>query len=289
MSREKLEKALEHLINEDKEQAEELLHEYYVGLARQVWSDLVESDEIEEEKIVDEANEEELEEDFGSEDDEADFLDDVETDKQEIEAEEYFGEEGEDGEEGDADMGDEAPAGDAEKAEDAIMNVEDALSELKATFAEIMGDDAGEEGDAEADMDMDMEMPEMPEESVEQPVAEKTEEVSETDEAVEEAKDEAVEEAKDDAKEEAKTEDLDEDLREYTEKKTADNADHADNKASPVGPGEDVGGESVDMTKGGEETGRSAPSSGSMGTDNQDAKLSSAPKPKMTETKRAKK
>ena len=54
MSREKLEKALEHLINEDQEQAEELLHDYYVGLARQVWSDLVESDEIEEEEIVDE-------------------------------------------------------------------------------------------------------------------------------------------------------------------------------------------------------------------------------------------
>ena len=96
MSREKLEQALEHLINEDKEQAEDLLHEYYVGLARQVWSDLVESDEIEEEKIVDEANEEELDEDFGSEDDEADFLDDIETDSEEIEAEEYFGEEDDD-------------------------------------------------------------------------------------------------------------------------------------------------------------------------------------------------
>ena len=31
-------------------------------------------------------------------------------------------------------------SGDAEKAEDAIMNVEDALSELKATFAEILNE-----------------------------------------------------------------------------------------------------------------------------------------------------
>ena len=50
-----------------------------------------------------------------------------------------------------------------------------------------------------------------------------------------------------------------------------------------------MGGEAVDMSKGGDEKGRPAPKAQDIGGTTQDAKLSSAPKPKMTETKRAKK
>jgi len=253
MSQDKLEQALEHLINEENEAAEELLHDYYVGLARQVWSDLVESDEIEEDEIVDEAEEEDLDEDFGSEDDEAAFLDDIESDSEEIESEEYFGEDDDEEDEGDDDM----DAGDMDAAEDAIMNVEDALAELKDVFAGIMGDEAPADDAPEAP-----EMPDMEEEV-----------------AFEEAEEE-LDESSDDS----------DDLREYTEKVNTAMPDGSD--ASAKSPVKDAGNEHDSKphpTDTSEEKGGSAPSSGDFGGGTtQDAKMNAAPKPKMNETRQKK-
>ncbi|MDA9302347.1 hypothetical protein N9Q27_00055 [bacterium] len=150
-------KIIESLVNGDEANASELLHEAFVERAREIWSDLVEQDEIAE----DEVSEEELEEAIGSEEAD-DFLDDIETSEDEIEAEEAFGESDDEDEDAmDMDSEEELSmdhdeAGDND-VEDAIVNVEDALADLKATFAEIIGDDMSDDSE-EAEMPaMDME------------------------------------------------------------------------------------------------------------------------------------
>jgi hypothetical protein len=176
-------KIIESLVNGEEAKASDLLHEAFVDKAREIWNDLVEADE----SIEDELAEEELEEAIGSEEAD-DFIDDIEVDEDEIESEEMYGEAEEDdmddyeaadelaGDEGDmdfevdGDMGD--MGGEEGGVEDAMMSVEDALADLKAEFARLMGDMGGDEeaeemGDEEGeemDMDMDMEEPEVEEE-----------------------------------------------------------------------------------------------------------------------------
>ena len=149
-------KIIESLVNGDSASAEDLLHEAFVEKAREIWSDLVEQDEIVEDDIA----EEELEEAFGDEESD-DFLNDIETADEEIEAEEAFGE-AEDEDEGELDADMELAADDGFDAEgddngdigDAITSVEDALADLKAEFAKLMGDDMDDDMDDMDDMDM---------------------------------------------------------------------------------------------------------------------------------------
>lgn len=152
-------KIIESLVNGDEANASELMHEAFVERAREIWSDLVEQDEIAE----DEVSEEDLEEAIGEEEAD-DFLNDIETSEDEIEAEEAFGESDDEEDDEAMDMDseeelsmDHEEAGDND-VEDAIVNVEDALADLKATFAEIIGDDMSDDDEAEAPaMDMDAE------------------------------------------------------------------------------------------------------------------------------------
>ena len=169
-------KVLEYLVNEEREKASDLLHDIFVEKAKNHWSSLTENDESVEEDIQDEdldetydVDEEGVEEAIDSYDAEEDFLDDIESAENEIDSEEVFGEdEHEDDEE---DMGDDDAAmdlavsmddeGEGEMeapadAEEAMDNVEDAIEELRAAFADLMGD----EGDDDAD---EPEMPEMEE------------------------------------------------------------------------------------------------------------------------------
>ena len=262
-------KIIESLVNGDSAAAEDLLHEAFVEKAREIWSDLVEQDEIVEDDIA----EEELEEAFGDEESD-DFLNDIETADDEIEAEEAFGEaEDEDEGELDADMelaaddGFEAE-GDDDGIEDAIMSVEDALADLKAEFAKLMGDDMDD--DMEDDMDDDM------------------------DDDEEEVEEEFTFEAEEDLEEEA------EELEESAElhKVGKDKAIHPvdmpagdDGKASPVskgledpfsGKGNNAKADPVDFT-GDKEAGRSAPKAASMSGfkhPGEGASLSAAPKAK---------
>jgi hypothetical protein len=228
-------KVIESLVNGDEAKASDLLHEAFVEKARDIWADLVEQDEIVEDDV-----ETELDEEFGDEES-GDFLDDLETDESEIESEEAFGEDDDEPEmDMDADMdaemelatddegeeGDEADDaeemdmdGDADdKIEAEFASVEDALNDLKATFAEIMGD----------------------EEPAEEAVA------FESEDDLEEAKDEELDESDEEVEESA--DDDDEKLDEAAElqKIGKDKAVHPvdmpagdDGKASPVGPGTD--------------------------------------------------
>ena len=235
-SKTKLEKVLELVINEETEQASDLLHDIFVEKSREIYADLIEEDaEVEDviEETEDQVEEEDLDETIDVSDSEADFIDDIEDAQDEIEAEEVFGEnEDEDEAEAEMDLADEMGGDDMEDnapdAEEAMMNVEDALEELKAAFAELTGDD--DEPADEPEMD---------------------ETVAFESEEVEEASEEATEE-----------------LEEGAEMKavSATHSDGSDNTHSPVGPGDDMGGESVDIA-GSEEKGGSAPAAKPMGVD----------------------
>ena len=153
-------KVLEYLVNEDREKASDLLHDVFVEKAKNHWASLSESDESVEEDIQDEDLDEtyEVDEAIDNYDAEEDFLDDIETAENEIEAEEVYGED-EDGD--DMDMDAEAPEmdmdmdmdaeedDDAAEPEEALANVEDAIAELRAAFAGMMDDEPAEEPEME--------------------------------------------------------------------------------------------------------------------------------------------
>jgi len=155
-----LTKVLEYLVNEDREKAADLLHDVFVEKAKNHWAALSESDESVEEDIQDEDLDEtydvEVEEGIDNYDAEEDFLNDIETAEDEIEAEEVFGEDDDEADEMepegdmDMDMGDEE-SGDEEapEAEEAMANVEDAIAELRAAFADMMDDEPADEPEME--------------------------------------------------------------------------------------------------------------------------------------------
>ena len=252
-------KVLEYLVNEEREKASDLLHDIFVEKAKNHWSALSESDESVEEDIQEEdldetynVSEEEVEEAIDSYDAEEDFLDDIESAEEEIEAEEVFGED-EDEEDMDADdaemdmamdMDDEGEE-EAPEAEEAMANVEDAIAELRAAFADMMGDEPAEEE------------PEMEEEI-------------------------AFEAADDDSDDEELEEEFD-GLEEGVElsKVNVSMPDNTDNGASPVAGKNDMGGKAVDMA-GSEEKSPKAPAAKDMGvTGPEDAgDPKPAPKPK---------
>lgn len=222
-------KVIESLVNGDEATASDLLHEAFVEKARDIWADLVEQDEIVEDDV-----QSELEEELGDEE-AGDFLDDLETDESEIESEEAFGEDDHEDDEPEMDMdadmdaemelasddegdaeGDAEDMGDGEeKVEAEFASVQDALDDLKATFAEIMGD----------------------EDKAEEAVA------FESEDEIEEAKDEELEESEEEVEESADDEEKLDEAAEL-QKIGKDNAVHPvdmpagdDGKASPVGPG----------------------------------------------------
>ena len=135
-TREKLEKVLEFIINEENEKASDLLHDVFVEKARGIYEDIATEDDDDLEEAKDEDEKEELDEVGGDIQDE--FADEIESDSEMIDQEEVSEEDPEE-------IGDEMPMddemGEEDPVEDAFMNVEDALEELKAEFAQLMGDE----------------------------------------------------------------------------------------------------------------------------------------------------
>jgi hypothetical protein len=155
-------KVLEYLVNDEREKAADLLHNVFVEKAKNHWAAITESDEVVEDDIQDE----DLDETIDVSDEEDDFLNDIESAEEEIDQEEIFDDEdmSDEGDDEDMDMSmdmgdiggdDEDMDMDAPDPEEALTNVEDAIAELRAAFADLMGDDSEEAGD---DMDMDMGM-----------------------------------------------------------------------------------------------------------------------------------
>jgi hypothetical protein len=159
--RAKLEQMLQYLINEDKTKAEELFHELVVEKSREIYENLLdddiqvdeEDDDLDEESgdddDLDEASDDEdLEENYGIDEIGGDPSDDMMGDV-------GMNSDDEDdmGDMGDDDTSDESGSEAATK--DDVMDIKDALEELKAEFeAMLAGNGGDDEGDDEGDDDM---------------------------------------------------------------------------------------------------------------------------------------
>lgn len=132
--RTQFEAMLEALINEDQETAKEIFHNIVVAKSREIYEELLAEDfdfseEGEEEETAVEA-----------------FGDDEEGGEEEAAPEEGDGEEGEGDDEFGGDMGDEEGEDlSDEEQTDRILDLEDALEELKAEFEQMMAGEEGEE------------------------------------------------------------------------------------------------------------------------------------------------
>lgn len=151
-----LEQVLEHILNKEENKASDLLHQYFVEKGRSIYESLIQSDELAEDDVF----ETEIDDDQ-----QGDFADDITSKQGEIQSEEMFSEDGED-EMGDDEFGtseddaeeefgdeeqfgdeqgEDGEAGDMSAMQDAVLDVEDALDELKSLFAELQSDEEGEE------------------------------------------------------------------------------------------------------------------------------------------------
>ena len=156
--RNKFEQMLEHLINEDSDKAKELFHQLVVEKSREIYENILAEDFTTEEAEEDE----ELEE--AAEDDEE--LDEAAEDDEEMDESFGFAEGGDEEDTGDiggdagddfvddidaGDEGDEEGMGGEGDIEDRVVDLEDALDDLRAEFEALMGDEAG--GDDMGGMD----------------------------------------------------------------------------------------------------------------------------------------
>jgi hypothetical protein len=156
--RNKFEQMLEHLINEDSDKAKELFHQLVVEKSREIYENILAEDFTTEEAEEDE----ELEE--AAEDDEE--LDEAAKDDEEMDESFGFAEGGDEEDTGDiggdagddfvddidaGDEGDEEGMGGEGDIEDRVVDLEDALDDLRAEFEALMGDEAG--GDDMGGMD----------------------------------------------------------------------------------------------------------------------------------------
>jgi len=171
--RSKFEQMLEYLISEEEDKAKELFHQLVVEKSREIYENILAED-----FAVYEEDDEEEKTDEAKEDDDEEKVEEASDDEEQ--QDEGFGFEGSDDDEGD-DMGEpvggdatddfmgDIEAGDDEgddmggegDIEDRVMDLEDALDELKAEFEKMMsgeeGDDMGDMGDDEMGMGMDSE------------------------------------------------------------------------------------------------------------------------------------
>jgi hypothetical protein len=151
--RSKFEQMLEHLVNDETDQAKELFHQLVVEKSRQIYEGILSEDfDVEESKDEDEEMEEnfamgEAEHEDG--DDEGDiggdasddFVSDIEMDGDDEEGEEHMDGEGD--------------------VEDRVQDLEDALDDLRAEFEQLMAGEEAEEHDHPGIHDMggdDMDM-----------------------------------------------------------------------------------------------------------------------------------
>ena len=269
MADNKLEQMLEKLVNNDRAGADELFHEFVIEKSRGIYekmleSDLEDLDEVKDEEVDESSDDEETNEasdeevDESSDDEETNEATDEEVDESDEdldeatdeEVDENFGEftpeadpmggdagdammtdieaDGDEGEDGDMDGDDE------EEIEDRVVDLEDALDDLKSEFEKMMaGDNDGEEGDEDA-----ADMPDMDPEGDE-----------DKDEAYDVGSELSVE---DEAPAFEGTKTAGEQMREYVEKVTPKMGDTGtDGTKSPVAGKNDMGGSTANIAKGG--------------------------------------
>lgn len=220
--RSKFEQMLDALINEQQDKAKEIFHDIVVEKSREIYENLLaeemeDEDEMEENLYVEPTGggqeEDDMDETFGDDDDMGgdasdDLMHDVDADDEE---------------------GSEDDMGGDEDLEDRVMDLEDALDELKAEFEQMMAGEEGEGHDMDDmggdDMGMDM--------------------------GDEEGSEMMSFEAKDEDDEDEDEDDLEESLmREYVEKVSAPkHGDNGVNTKSIVAGKNDMGGTSANIAK----------------------------------------
>ena len=236
----KFEEMLERLINEDKAGAEELFHEIVVEKSRSIYENLLAEDYEEDEEV------EEADHDDEDDEDDEEVSEDFDLDEFEVAEEEpenpmaAMGGDETDELAGDieVDAGPEMDDEGEEELEDRVVDIEDALDELKAEFEKMMSDeestdDADDEEGEEMDMDMDMDM-----------------EIDADDEEGEEMDmDDEEEKESFDPTDQVAT------MREYVEKVTAKMGDDGVQKQSTVAGKNDMGGTADNIARADTENG----------------------------------
>ena len=155
----KYEQLIDLIINEDTEEARKLFHTIVVEKSREIYENLIDEDDFEEghvggsemEDLVDEVS---ADEDMHAMHEDEEF--DMDSEELPVDDTDMGGDESnmDDEMDMDMDMGGEGE----EELEDRVVDLEDALDELKAEFDRLMADEAGEEEHAgDEDMDMDNE------------------------------------------------------------------------------------------------------------------------------------
>ena len=153
----KFEQLIEYVINDEEAKAKELFHDIVVEKSREIYENLMNEEEAEEEldeaeeEELDEA-EEELDENFGG-DASDDLIDDVEAEEQGMQEDESDAEFDDAAEHDGEELTHDIEAGHDEEGdiEDRVVDLEDKLDELMAEFESLMGGD--EHGDSVSDID----------------------------------------------------------------------------------------------------------------------------------------
>lgn len=160
-----LEQILEHLVNEDTDKAESLLHNYIVAKSRSIYESVVNEEDNDCDDMDDdvENDQEDVKEDIGG-DEKEDFIADIEADGDDIDSDEVNN-----GEVENSDY----EAGEDASDEDRIDDLESQLEQLRTEFETLMnqemqepyhdesefaGDYEADDTDTDMDMDMDMDM-----------------------------------------------------------------------------------------------------------------------------------
>jgi len=294
----KFEQMLEKLVADDRTAAEEIFHDIVVEKSRSIYEGLLENDikdiEVEETSKEDESKKDDDAVDETSKDEskEDDAVDEASKDEEttdesllDIENTEIAPVEAHGGDATDdmvADIGMPAPTGDEdngddsekgeEEIEDRVVDLEDAIDDLKAEFEKMMGDE-DKSDDAEGD-DAEDNGEEKEDEAFVDQSAE-----GETAIAV------APELGEQPAVETAVPKTASEEIREYVNKVGVTHTDGSDNSKSPVAGKNDMGGTASNIAKGGEETGGKAPApkednAGNINVPGAKAKPVAAPKAK---------
>lgn len=143
------EQLIEYIINDDVENAKELFHNIVVGKSRDLYNEIV-AEEMEEE--VEENYDHDMGEAGDSMDQTDDMMHDIEADHDGMDHDDNDDMDMDMDTDGDMDMGHEEGEG---GMEDRVMDLEDALDELKAEFEKLMADEAGEEEHHDGEHDPD--------------------------------------------------------------------------------------------------------------------------------------
>ena len=139
--RSRYEQLIEYIINDETDKAKELFHNLVVEKSRDLYNELV-AEEMEEE--MDENYDHDMDEAGDSMDSTDDMMHDIEADHEGMDMDDDSDHDDMDMDmdnDGDMDMGHEEGEGDME---DRVMDLEDALDELKAEFEKLMADEKSE-------------------------------------------------------------------------------------------------------------------------------------------------